>query len=88
MQFFQNGAVSFPRRAHGLWFLAQYQRLGLLKGEPDYKLPEKLILSDLYAAVAATEKIAVPNDDMAAFEVKLDGVTFDPKKPADEAKRA
>ncbi len=88
MQFFQNGAVSFPRRAHGLWFLAQYQRLGLLKAEPDYKLPEKLILSDLYATVAATEKVAVPGDDMAAFEVKLDGVTFDPKKPADEAKRA
>ena len=31
--------------------------------------------------------MAVPSDDLAPFQVKLDGVTFDPKKPSKEAKR-
>jgi hypothetical protein len=30
----------------------------------------------------------VPDDDMAPFTVKLDGVTFDPAKPNVEVKRA
>ena len=71
-----------------MWFLSQYERLKLVNATPDYaNLPSKLILSDLYAEVAAAEKIAVPNDDMSPFTVKLDSVTFDPKKPHEEAKR-
>ena len=88
MQFFQGGSVSFPRRGHAAWFLAQYERFGLVKTPPDYaNLPSKLILTDLYAEVAAAEKISVPADDMAPFDVKLDGAAFDPKKPAAEAGR-
>ena len=34
------------------------------------------IRSDLYAEVASIEKVAVPNDDMAPFTVKLDGAAF------------
>ena len=61
---------------------------GLVKDAPDYSgLPSKILLSDLYANVAAAEKIAVPNDDMSPFEVKLDQVIFDPKKPGEEAAR-
>jgi nitrate/nitrite transport system substrate-binding protein len=89
MQFFQGGTVSFPRRSHATWFLAQYERLGIAKGTPDYaNLPSKLILSDLYAEVAAAEKVPVPADDMSPFDVKLDGATFDPKKPQAEATRS
>ena len=88
MQFFQDGKVSFPRRAHAMWFLAQYKRFGLVKDAPDYaNLPSKLILSDIYADVAATEKVTVPNDDLSAFDVRLDKVVFDPKRPGDEAAR-
>ncbi len=29
MRFFRDGQVNLPRRSHGIWFLAQYQRLGL-----------------------------------------------------------
>jgi nitrate/nitrite transport system substrate-binding protein len=88
MMFFRDGLVNFPRRAHVYWFLAQYQRFGLLKEAPDYaKLADGLILHDLYAKVAAAEGVKVPNDDMAPFQLKLDGVTFDPKKAAEEAKR-
>jgi nitrate/nitrite transport system substrate-binding protein len=89
MVFFRNGEVNAPRRAHAIWFLAQYQRLGLLSAAPDYKkLADAILLQDLYAEVAAAEKIAVPDDDMKPFTVKLDNATFDPAKPALEVKRA
>ena len=88
MQFCQDGKVNLPRRGHAAWFLAQYVRTGLLKDAPDYaNLPSKLILSDLYAEVAAAEKVPVPADDMSTFKVKLDGAVFDPRKPGDEAAR-
>lgn len=88
MQFFRDGDLPFPRRSYGIWALAQYQRLGLLAEAPDYtKLVDDIILTDLYAEVAAAEGIDVPDDDMAPFEVRLDGVTFDPAKPEEEAQR-
>ncbi len=87
MVFFRDGAVNPPRRAHALWFLAQYERLGLVNQTPDLNLASQILLRDLYEEVAAAEKIDVPDDDMAPFEVKLDGVTFDPAKPKEETRR-
>jgi nitrate/nitrite transport system substrate-binding protein len=88
MRFSRNGLTNAPRRSHALWFLAQYQRFGLLKEAPAYQsIVDDIILTDLYAEVAAAAKVAVPDDDMKPFEVKLDGVTFDPAKPDEEAKR-
>ena len=88
MQFFRDGQTNAPRRSYGIWALAQYQRLGLLTETPDYTaLVDTLILSDLYASVAKDEGIDVPDDDMAPFEVRLDGVTFDPAKPETEVAR-
>ncbi|MGQ0615716.1 MAG: CmpA/NrtA family ABC transporter substrate-binding protein [Acidimicrobiia bacterium] len=88
MRFFRDGLVSFPRRSHAIWFMAQYQRLGLLSGAPDYQgLADELILTDLYREVATAEGIDVPDDDMAPFDVKLDDVTFDPSKPEQEVAR-
>jgi nitrate/nitrite transport system substrate-binding protein len=89
MQFFRDGEVSAPRRSYGIWYLAQYQRLGLLPSAPAYKeLADALILSDLYAEVAKEEGITVPSDDMSPFTVKLDGAIFDPANPGAEAVRA
>jgi len=89
MTFFRNGEVNPPRAAHAIWFLAQYQRLGLLSTAPAYeKLVDAILLRDVYEKVAKAEKIAVPNDDMAPFTVKLDNATFDPAKPNLEVKRA
>ena len=88
MVFFRDGKVNSPRRAYAVWFMAQYQRLGLLKEAPPYqKLADQLILRDVYEKVAAAEGIDVPDDDMSPFEVKLDEVTFDPAKPEEEVKR-
>ena len=88
MVFFRDGQVNLPRRAHAIWFMAQYQRFGLLKEPPPYQqIADGIILRDVYEKVAAAEGIEVPDDDMAPFDVKLDGVTFDPAKPEEEVKR-
>jgi len=88
MTFFRDGKVNAPRRAHAIWFMSQYRRFGLLKADPPYQeLADQLILRDVYEKVAAREKIAVPDDDMAPFSIKLDNATFDPKKPLEEAAR-
>ena len=88
MVFFRDGEVNSPRRSYGVWFMAQYQRLGLIKEAPPYmQLADSIILTDAYEKAATAAKIDVPDDDMAPFEVKLDGVTFDPAKPDEEVKR-
>jgi nitrate/nitrite transport system substrate-binding protein len=88
MKFFRDGLVNLPRRSYGYWFLSQYQRFGLLDEAPDYEaLVNDIILSDLYVEAAEAEGVTVPDDDMAPFEVKLDGVTFDPANPEEEAAR-
>ena len=89
MRFFRDGATNLPRKSHYIWAMAQYQRFGYLKEAPPYQeLADELILSDLYAEVAAAEGIEVPDDDMQPFEVALDDVTFDPNDPAEEVARA
>jgi nitrate/nitrite transport system substrate-binding protein len=88
MRFCRNGKVNFPRRSHAIWFMAQYVRFGYLKAEPNYSaIAKSLILSDLYKEVAHAQDFPVPTDDMAPFQVKLDKVVFDPKKPSKEARR-
>ncbi|MGH9284013.1 MAG: ABC transporter substrate-binding protein, partial [Acidimicrobiales bacterium] len=88
MVFFRDGKVNSPRRAYALWFFAQYQRFGLVKeAAPAQQLTDSIILRDVYEKVAAAEGIDVPDDDMSPFEVKLDGVTFDPATLAEEATR-
>jgi nitrate/nitrite transport system substrate-binding protein len=79
MQFFRDGQTNFPRRSYVHWALAQYKRLGLAAEVPDpTALADELVLTDLYAEAAAAEGVAIPDDDMSPFEVRLDGATFDP----------
>jgi nitrate/nitrite transport system substrate-binding protein len=88
MRFFRDGAVNLPRRAHLIWAAAQYQRMGYLDEAPAYQeLADELILTDLYAEAAEAAGVEVPEDDMAPFEVALDGITFYPTKPDEEAAR-
>ena len=88
MMFFRDGATNAPRRSYGYWALAQYQRLGLITSKPDYaSIVDSIVLRDLYEEVAEKEGIDLPDDDMKPFEVKLDGVEFDPKKVDDEVAR-
>ncbi len=88
MTFHRDGLVNLPRKSHYIWTLAQYQRFGYLAEAPPYQeLADELILSDLYAEVAEAEGIDIPDDDMQPFEIALDGVTFDPADPDEEAGR-
>jgi nitrate/nitrite transport system substrate-binding protein len=88
MLYHRGGAVNFPRRAHGIWFMAQYVRFGYLKSPPDYqKIADTLILHDLYREVAGDMKIAVPGDDMKSFTTGIDQIAFNPADPAAALKR-
>jgi nitrate/nitrite transport system substrate-binding protein len=89
MRFFRDGQTPFPRRSHALWFLAQYQRFGLVPTVADpMGLVEELILTDVYAEVAAKEGVDVPDDDMKPFTVTIDDAEFDPTDLEAEVKRS
>ena len=82
MTFFRGGQVNFPRKAHGIWAMAQYVKFGYLNQAPDYKtIADKLVLQDLYKEVAAKMGVKVPNDDMKPFSLTLDKTPFDPNRP-------
>lgn len=88
MRFYRDGLTPFPRKAYALWFLAQYQRLGLVESVADpNSIVDQIILTDLYTEVATAEGVPVPDDDMAPFTVTLDGATFDPAAPEKEVSR-
>jgi nitrate/nitrite transport system substrate-binding protein len=81
MTFYNNGLVDTPRKAHAIWFLAQFVRFGYLKSAPDYKgIAEKLVLDDLWAEVAKETGVPV-QPDMQPFKTALD-VEFNPNNPA------
>ena len=87
MLFHRNGETNLPRKAYGIWYMAQYVRFNYLKEEPDYKsIADKLILQDLYFEVAKEMNIQIPSDDMIPFTVDLDKVTFDPNQPSQSLK--
>ena len=70
-----------------MWGMAQYQRLGMLKTAPSYStIADAIVLKDVYEKAASEFGIDVP-EDMAPLEIALDDVTFDPKKPDEEASR-
>ncbi|RDI94620.1 nitrate ABC transporter substrate-binding protein [Meiothermus sp. QL-1] len=82
MLFYRGGQTTFPRKAHAIWFMAQYRRWGLVKEAPDYeKVAESLVRQDFYLEVARELKIPIPNDDMQPLTGFIDGVVFDPKNP-------
>jgi nitrate/nitrite transport system substrate-binding protein len=88
MVFYRGGAVAPLRRSHALWYLAQFQRVGLIATAPDFqKIVDDILLRDVFAKVADKEKLTIPDDDMAPISIKLDGATFDPTKPQDEVGR-
>jgi nitrate/nitrite transport system substrate-binding protein len=87
MMFHRGGKTNAPLKSYGIWGLAQYQRLGLLKTTPDYKaLTDSIVLTAAYEKAAAEFGIDVP-DDMQPIDIALDDVTFDPKKPLEEVNR-
>jgi nitrate/nitrite transport system substrate-binding protein len=82
MLFHRGGETNFPRKAHAIWFMAQYMRFDYLKEAPNFKLiADRIIMQDLYKEVATSMKIKIPDDDMKPFVIDLDKAKFDPNNP-------
>lgn len=85
MKFHMDGEVNFPYLSHGMWFLTQHRRWGLLKADVDYLAVAKQVNQvDLYTDVAKSLGIAVPANALKT-ETLFDGTTFDPAKAAEYA---
>lgn len=85
MKFHNDGEVNFPYYSHGIWFLTQHRRWGLLKSDVDYLAVARQVNQvDLYVEVAKSMGIAVPASPMKT-ETLFDGVVFDPAKAGEYA---
>ncbi|MEK6806185.1 MAG: ABC transporter substrate-binding protein [Pseudomonadota bacterium] len=85
MKFYMDGEVNYPFLSHGIWFLTQHKRWGLLKDDVDYLAVAKQVNQvGLYADVAKTLGIPVPKSPLKT-EKLFDGTVFDPAKPAEYA---
>jgi len=85
MTFFDR-QTNFPMKSHGVWWLTQFRRWGMVKETPDYKgIVDRVHRPDIYREVAKEMGIEAPREDMKK-ETLFDGVTFDPAKPEEYAK--
>lgn len=85
MRFYERG-VNFPWKSHGIWWLSQFRRWGMVKEAPDYqKIVDQVHRPDIYREVAKEMGIAAPTEN-AKPEKLFDGVPFDPTKPDEYAK--
>jgi len=85
MRFFERG-VNFPWKSHGVWWLTQFRRWGMVKGTPDYtRIVNQVHRPDIYREVAKEVGFDAPAEDFKA-EKLFDGVAFDPTKPEEYAK--
>jgi nitrate/nitrite transport system substrate-binding protein len=79
--------TNFPLKSHGVWWLSQFRRWGMVKGAPDYKgIVDKVHRPDIYREVAKEMGVAVPKEDMKK-ETLFDNIEFDPAKPEEYAKK-
>ena len=78
--------TTFPLKSHGVWWLSQFRRWGMVKEAPDYKgIVDRVHRSDLYREVAKEMSLDVPQEDMRK-ETFFDGITFDPAQPEQYAR--
>jgi len=78
--------TNFPWKSHGVWWLSQFRRWGLVQEPPDYQgLVNRVHRPDIYRAVAQEMGIEVPAEDLKT-ETLFDGVPFDPAKPEEYAR--
>ena len=78
--------TTFPLKSHGVWWLSQFRRWGMVKEAPDYKgIVDRVHRPDLYREVAKEMGLEAPREDTKK-ETFWDGVTFDPADPEKYAK--
>jgi nitrate/nitrite transport system substrate-binding protein len=80
MSFFARDAT-FPLKSHGLWWLSQFRRWGMVGPEIDYRATvDQVHRPDVWRAAAKDLGIASPEADVKT-ETLFDGVAFDPSQP-------
>jgi len=85
MTFFDR-QTNFPLKSHGVWWLTQFRRWGMVKEAPDYKgIVNRVHRPDLFREVAKAMGVETPREDMKK-ETFFDGITFDPADPEKYAK--
>src|SRR5947208_733729 len=63
MTFFDR-QTNFPMKSHGVWWLTQFRRWGMVKETPDYKgVVDRVHRPDIYREVAKEMAIEVPRED-------------------------
>ncbi len=73
--------TNFPWKSHGLWWISQFRRWGMVGGDVDYKsIVNKVHRPDLFREVGKEMGLDVPPEDLKQ-EAFFDGVTFDPADP-------
>ncbi len=78
--------TNFPLKSHGVWWLSQFRRWGMVKEPPDYKgIVDRVHRPDLFREVAKEMGVETPREDMKK-ETFFDGMTFDPADPEKYAK--
>jgi nitrate/nitrite transport system substrate-binding protein len=83
MKFHNGGEVNYPYLSHGMWFLTQQRRWGLLTHDVDYlEVARQVNQVELYAGVARGMGIAVPASPLKT-ETLFDGRVWDPSRPAE-----
>ena len=82
MEFFRDGAVTYPYMSDAMWFMTQHKRWGLLKEHPDYlAVAKKVNRVDIYTQAAQAAGVKLPTTDMRSATL-VDGVVWDGKDPA------
>jgi nitrate/nitrite transport system substrate-binding protein len=83
VKFFDGGKVNFPHPSHGMWFLTQFRRWGLLQQDVDeLEVASQVNLVELYSEVARSMEISLPHS-LLKTERLYDGVVWDPSRPRD-----
>jgi len=85
MTFFDR-QTNFPWKSHGIWWLTQFRRWGMVPEGVDYTgLSNRVHRPDIYREVAKAMGLEVPSTDMRQ-EALFDGITFDPARPEEYAR--
>jgi nitrate/nitrite transport system substrate-binding protein len=85
MTFFDRD-TTFPWKSHGIWWISQFRRWGMVGPNVDYTgVVDRVHRPDIYRAVAKQVGLDAPTADLKS-ELFFDGVAFDPADPETYAK--
>jgi two-component system, oxyanion-binding sensor len=80
VRFFENGAVNYPRRDEGVWFLTQYERWGMIGHRDDYReIAAAINQTELYRAAAKNVDVPIPAETVS--QALIDGRVWDGSNP-------